>query len=136
MVIRDFESGGFSINKRCPVLCFTEQGDLFVAYDRYSLKAVIDNHQLKKCVGIWPGKFNTDCFPLNPIYYREAPPEAHRAIDNAILITVYYGKGQIFKRLEYKAENIKGERVEIKTEDFQLLQYITKVGLKFTSVYE
>ena len=135
MVIRDFEQGGFPINKRCPVLCFTEQGKLYVAYDRLSLKMVIESAPLKKCVGVWPGKHNTDCFPLNPEYYRVAPPEEHRSIDNAVSIKVFYGVGQIYKYMEYMVENNNGERTEVKTSDVGLLQYITKVGLKFTSVY-
>jgi hypothetical protein len=120
----------------CPVFCFTEQGELYAAYDRFSLKAVLDNKKIKKCVGVWPGKHETDCFPLNPENYRIAPPEEFRSIDNAKSIQVFYGKGQVFLRIVYTSEDGKGIKNTYTTEDKKLLDYIAKIGLRFSSVYE
>jgi len=136
MILKDFEDGGFPINKRNPVLCFTDQGDLLVAYDRFTLKLIIENRTIKKCVGMWPGKYETDCFPLKPAMYKVAPPEAFRSIDNALSILVYYREGLKFKHLIYVAENTRGEKIEIQSDSPELLEYITKIGLKFKSIFD
>ena len=136
MILKDFEKGGFPLNKRCPVFCSTEHGELYVAYDRFSLKAIIDNKKIKKCVGVWPGKHETDCFLLIPDNYRVAPPIDHREIDNATSIKIFYGKGQTFHRVEYIIEDNQGVKNNFTTENKDLLDYITRIGLKFTSIFE
>jgi len=135
MILKDFEDGGFPINKRNPVLCVTHQGDIHVAYDRFMLKFIIDNKEIKKCVGLWPGKYETDCFPLKPDKYQIGPPEAFRSVDNALSIKVYYGGDMQFKNLVYVTENTRGEKIEIQSDNAELLAYITKIGLKFKSIF-
>ena len=136
MIQKIFENGGFPINKRNPVLLFTTEGELFVAYDRFSLKAVIDSKKITKCVGIWPGKLNTDCFPLNPDKYKlHAPPEEHRMIDNATDIKAYYFDLTNFKQILYTIENPSGSQNTVISKDKSLLDYITAVGLKHSTIY-
>jgi hypothetical protein len=136
MIRRDFEDGGFPINKRNPVLLFTADGKIFVAYDRFALKAVIDSKVVKKCLGVWPGKYSTDCFVMIPDYYKKAPPEEFRSVDNAQSILVFYGKSKEFKELAYTTENSDGKKIEIRSSNPRLLSYITDVGLQFTSVFD
>jgi hypothetical protein len=131
MIKNDFRDGGFPINSQNPVLCVTKEGDIYVAYDRFGLGTAIKAGKVFKCVGIWPGKKNTDVFPLNPEFYTAMPPSEYRDIDNALSIMVKYVSGE-FSELRYKTM----ENVEVLVKDVELLKYITSLGLKHTSVHE
>ena len=136
MILKDFESGGFPITKRNPVLCFTDSGEVLIAYDRFTLKNFIESKSIKNCVGVWPGKYDTDCFPLNPQMYRHAPPEAFRSIDSALSIAVFYNKDIVFQKLIYTIQNERGEKIDIQSDSVDLLKYITTIGLRFKSIFE
>ena len=129
MIRDDFLNGGFPICNRNPVLCITPTGDIYVTYDRYGLKMAIESGKILKCVGVWPGNKNTDIFPLNQEYYKIAPPVEHRAIDNAVSVSVYY-KDKDFDHVGYMIEE-----VEMISKDAALLEYIEKAGIKHTSMY-
>jgi hypothetical protein len=134
MIRNDFIDGGFRINKRCPVFCLSDQAEILIAYDQYALKLAIDNKKIIKCIGVWPGKYSTDCFPLNPEKYRYAPPQLHRDIDNARSIEVNYKAGE-FENIIYSIEDLQGIILQVETKDKDLLDYITKIGLQFKSIF-
>jgi hypothetical protein len=134
MIRKDFETGGFPINKRCPVLCVSDTGELFIAYNRFTLGLTLKHKVIKKCVGIWPGKFNTDCFPLKVSCYIDTPipPQEHQLIDDSPEIKVVYEIGGItFKRISYIREDFKGNKTEIMSMDTELKNYVIKSGLQY-----
>jgi hypothetical protein len=97
-----------------------------VAYDRLTLKNILETYNVSKCIGVWPGKLETDCFILLPEYYKKiTPPEDHRDIDSAQNIEVYYN-GNKFQYLTYIFED-----KNIKSQDENLLKYMQSVGLRY-----
>lgn len=128
MILKDFETGGFPINSRSPVLCISPTGGIQVAYNHYDLKKILLKGSITSCIGVWPGRKSTDCFILSVDSYKsiEVPPEANKGIVNAEQITVHFHQG-IFFDIEYN--EVGGERV-ITSNDPALFNYITKMGLK------
>lgn len=144
MIRKDYEHGGFPINKRNPVLCFfpgdaSHSPAVFIAYDRSTLKAILTSKTIVKCLGIWPGKMNTDCFPLNVEDYKDipTPPSLNRDIDNATSIVLTYSKKQKLSEVRYSIPKEEGDGfVEIVSKDPDLEEYVTKAGLKHNSIIE
>jgi hypothetical protein len=104
MIRKDFEDGGFPINNRAPVMCVTVEGLVLIAYNNYDLKRLLDTKDMKirKLLGIWPGKRNTDIFVLKPeCYGKMAPPKEHKDIDNAETIVIEYAKDNNFSAVMY-----------------------------------
>ena len=129
MIRNDFEDGCFPINSRAPVICTTTEGLVLLAYNNYDLKRILDNKNIKirKLLGVWPGKKNTDLFILNPIKYGKlAPPLEHKDIDNAETIVIEYSKST-FQTVMYA---LPGE--PLKTCNDPLLEgYIKAIGKKY-----
>ena len=139
MVRKDFETGGFPINRRCPVFCFSKAGELFIAYNRFTLGMTLKLKTIIKCFGVWPGKINTDCFPLRVSCYTDTPlpPQEHQFIDDSPDIKIVYENGGlIFKRISYVSEDFKGNQTEIESKDEKLKDYLVKSGLKYTVLTE
>lgn len=139
MIRKDFETGGFPINRRCPVFCVSKEGELYIAYNRFTLGLTLRNRLIKRCVGIWPGKFNTDCFPMHVKSYIDTPlpPKEHQFIDDSSSIKIIYEQdGIIFKRISYIMEDFKGNKTEIKSTDERLKDYVIKSGLKYVASTE
>jgi hypothetical protein len=139
MIRKDFETGGFPINRRCPVLCLSDAGELFIAYNRFTLGITLRVKTIKKCVGIWPGKRNTDCFPLKISCYKAIPlpPKEHQLIDDSTNIKIIYETdGMVFKCVSYISEDLKGNQIEIKSNDEKLKDYIIKSGLQYKVLTE
>ena len=128
MILKDFETGGFPINSRSPVLCISPTGGIQVAYNHYDLKKILLKGSISSCVGVWPGKKSTDCFILSVDSYMgiAVPPEANKNIVNAAQITVHFHQG-VFFDIEYS--EVGSERV-ITSNDPALFNYITVMGLK------
>ena len=135
MIRNEYLNGGFPINKRNPVMCFLPNGDIYVAYDRWGLKQVIDANPNLKCVGVWPGKHNTDCFRLDKEFYKVAPPVMNRDIDDATEISVSFSENQ-FEEITYKTTGLNNEDFTILSKDPELYLYISKIGLQHKSVYK
>ncbi len=127
--MKDFEKGGFPITKRSPVICTLPDGTVKVAYNRYDLMKVVKNKVLS-CVGVWPGKKNTDCFTLKPDHYMDAPPERFKEIDNASKIKSFFDPDGKFMEITYTLDNI-----TYGAKDEDLMDYIRKVGLKHHSCF-
>jgi len=125
LVRKDFVEGGFQVNSTSPVICFTNDGTLHVAYDNSSLKNIIVNNNIVNCVGVWPGKMNTDCFPLNvKAYGKKAPPEGYAEIDNCTKITLNYQDGKL-ANVTY----VDTDGIQVVAESKELADYIIDVGL-------
>jgi len=131
MILRDFESGGFPITKRSPVICTLPNGSVKVAYNRFDLKKIITINKLISCVGMWPGKKNTDCFILDPEAYTIAPPERYKDIDSATDLKVYLDPDGAFMKITY----IINDLVTVESDDKELLEYVRKVKLKHQNLY-
>jgi hypothetical protein len=140
MILRDFESGGFPITRRSPVICTLSDGSVKVAYNRFDLKNIILSGMISagrtapeviSCVGMWPGKKNTDCFILNTDAYKIAPPERYKDIDNAIEIKIYNDPNGSFMKVTYKII----DKPLVESTDKELLKYIKAVGLKHQNLF-
>jgi hypothetical protein len=139
VIRKDFETGGFPISRRCPVFCLSDAGELFIAYNRFTLGITLRIRTIKKCVGIWPGKRNTDCFPLRVSCYNAipVPPKEHQLIDDSPEIKVIYETGGIsFKRISYVSEDLKGNQIKVESTDEKLKDYIIKSGLQYKVLTE
>ena len=134
MILTDFKKGGFPITKRSPVICTLPDGTVKIAYNRYDLSKIIKIDKILSCVGMWPGKKNTDCFTLIPDHYMDAPPEKFKEIDNATEIKTYFYLGEpedsSLMKITYVLEGVNYE-----TGDKKLMDYINKVGLKHHSCF-
>jgi len=134
MILSDFKRGGFPLTRRSPVICTLPDGTVKVAYNRFELSQIIKVNKILSCIGMWPGKKNTDCFSLDPNHYMDAPPERFKEIDNATEIKAYFysGKpqGKSLKKITYILDGINFE-----TDDEKLMDYIRKVGLKHNSCF-
>ena len=135
MILKDFETGGFPISANVPVLCIDEKYVLHVAYNRLDLAKILKSKVIKCCYGVWPGKKNTDCFILDPAVYAQSvlPPEKHKEIDQANQVTLFLYPDNSFSKIEYKT--LKNDFVIVST-DPSLLEYIKKMGLKYTTTYD
>ncbi len=131
MVLKDFESGGFPITQRSPVICTFADCIVRVAYNRYDLKKIIESSDtIISCIGVWPGKKTSDCFILNTNAYKTAPPERYKDIDNAIEIKIYNNRGS-FMKITYKII----DKPLVESTDEELLKYIKAVGLKHQNLF-
>jgi len=141
MLLTDFKNGGFPITRRSPVICTIENGkrdllnkfQVIPAYNRFDLKKIIVTYNVISCVGVWPGKKNSDCFFLDPEYYKIAPPERHKEIDSAKEIIIYYDTHGNYMKVVYTMSE---DTYSIECGKQELLNYIKKVGLKFKNRYE
>lgn len=132
MIIKDFETGGFPISRQSPVICLSDNKDLFIAYNNYKLKQIFDNCTVIKCIGVWPGKINTDIFVLSTQYYGKiAPPVEHKDIDNAEKITLISDKNGEVSKLKYILNSI-----EYVSKDQNLIKYVTSAGRKYKTQIE
>jgi hypothetical protein len=134
MIRKDFEDGGFPINNRAPVVCITGEGLVFISYNSFNLKKVMDQKgsEIKKLLGIWPGKNNTDFFILNPEKYGKiAPPEEHADIDNAVTILIEYGGDNTFSSVLYSFST----GPAIMSRDPALEKFLKEAGKKYTVRY-
>lgn len=135
MIRKEYINGGFPVNRRAPILCVTKKS-ILVAYSHYDLKRILESENIIGCVGIWPGKMNTDCFILNPKKYSEwAPPEIHKDIDSAEEVIIYI-KNKSFDRIEYKPGPHAEDQTVIVSKDEKLYNYLINIGLKIKKVFE
>jgi len=134
MIKKDFETGGFPVNNRNPILCLSEDGKLYPAYDRLTLSRIFKSCKVVKCLGIWPGKINTDLYILDPIEYGHiSPPEGLEDIDSASNVKILLEKTGKFKEIKYiNSSNLK----EINSVSQELADYIVKAGIKHSVLYE
>lgn len=129
MINKDFETGGFPVNKTAPIICVDKDYTLYVTWNRCKFKQILDTKNIVKCVGIWPGKFNTDVYPLSVPLYKEQmsllrPPSDHEDIDNAQNIIIEYKKGK-FTGLSY----VSNDGLTFNSNDEKLHEYIKSTGL-------
>jgi hypothetical protein len=75
MIREEYFNGGFSLNKTKPVICVNADFEIFVAYSGAELASILRLNKIKICHGVWPGKWRSDCFPLNPESYVNCPDE-------------------------------------------------------------
>jgi hypothetical protein len=136
MIRNDFETGGFPLCDKSPVLCVADDFKIHAVYNRYDLITLLKTESnIRACYGVWPGKKSTDVFPLNPKAYVELPlpPEMHKDIDSAAWITVCTEFDGGFSKLSYCP---KEATVTVESKDKALFDYIKKIGLRYTSVFE
>lgn len=135
MIRKDFINGGFPINKRNPVFTFMKDGNVKISYNRHDLKRSLEGDVLK-CFGVWPGKINTDCFPLDPQAYAIGPPEKYKEIDDAWDVTVMYNKEtDEFEKVSYMINQDDGTALEVVSSDKPLQEYILKIGLQHKRIF-
>jgi len=136
MVLKDFLSGGFPITRRTPVICSFADGTVEVVYNRYALKEVTERIVKKStCLGVWPGKKNTDCFLINPEKYCEkVPPKEHADIDSAVEIKIVRDEDGIFQGIEYQPGPFALNQASIISTDKELFEYIKYARLKSKNV--
>lgn len=131
MIRSDFINGGFPINCHNPVICVSEDIRIYTAYNNYDLKLILDNFKIKKVLGIWPGKYDTDFFVIDPsLCTIPVPPEEFKDIDSAEKIEIFYAS-EIFDRIDYM---LKQTVYTSKSEE--LLDYIKKSGKKHAIRYK
>ena len=139
MIRKDFEKGGFPLSETAPVLCIARdlQGklELHMAYTRYDLINILKTYIIQGCYGVWPGKYNTDTFPLDPEAYAAmvVPPEQFKDIDNAEAITVSTRLDGGFAKISYLPKNAE---VTIESQNKDLFAYVKKIGLRYTTIFE
>lgn len=134
MILRDFLTGGFPITRRSPAVCMISDGSVKVAYNRFDLKNIINSSLVLNCIGVWPGKKNTDCFILDPDAYRNlAPPERYKDIDSAEDIKIFINPDGYFVKISYIPGAFSSDRTPHESEDMNLCSYIQTAGLKHSS---
>lgn len=133
MLRMDYYTEGFPVNKRIPVICILKDNSILIAYNRFDLRQIIINNTLNTCIGVWPGKINTDVFSINPETYKEIyPPEINKDIDDANEIEIFFcSPGTNFERLIY---TIGDKRIESKNPI--LYQYIKLTNKKYRTTFE
>lgn len=135
MVKKDFETGGFPINNRNPVICLTNESKILIAYNRYKLHYILKYYNVIKCFGIWPGKTNTDIYVLDKNAYGNfvpVPPKEYSDIDNCSEITIVCEKTGSFKEVRFRIP----EQTEMSRSDsIELANYIVYTGLKHSITY-
>lgn len=120
---------GFPICRRAPIICTTHQGETFVAYNRFELKRIFDKGIIFSCLGIWPGKMNTDVFILDPKSYCQfVPPESDADIDSAESITLIMDAGD--PRVEYVPGPHAQDKTIVLSRDPTLYEYVQKSGIQ------
>lgn len=124
----DMEDGGFPISRRNPVLCFLEDSDIKYAYNRFNLSRILNGGGVKKAIGVWPGKKNTDVFILSVETYKEipTPPEEHEEIDSSPEVVVKLGKDGMIRGIAYLNQRTDKETV---TQDPKVYSYIKAAGI-------
>ena len=134
MILRDFETGGFPISRRSPVICMISDGSVKAVYNRFDLKNIINSSTNLSCIGVWPGKKNTDCFILDPDAYKNlAPPEIHKDIDSAEDIKIFINSDGYFMKISYVPGAFSSDRTPHESEDINLCSYIKAAGLKHST---
>lgn len=131
MIRKEFEKGGFPLCSIAPILCIDENFALYVAYNRYDLIKILKTQKIKVCYGIWPGKWTSDCFIIDPQAYINIPipPEEHKEIDNSKDIIVDLTKDGIFVKIQYLPR--KPDAVWIESKDENLYSFIKNSNIKF-----
>jgi len=136
MVRKEFIQGGFPVNRRAPIIGLTSDNELHIFYSHYDLHKLAQTKEISKCIGIWPGKKNTDCFILDPkVYSKYSPSVIHKDIDSAEEINVFFS-GSDFDRIEYKPGPFAENRTTIISRDKKLYQYLNNIGVKFKRFFE
>lgn len=136
MIRKEFIQSGFPVSRRAPIIGLTFDNELHIFYNHYDLHKLIQIKKISKCIGIWPGKKNTDCFILNPeVYSKYFPPEIHKDIDSAEEVNVFFVDGR-FDRIEYKPGPFSEDRTVILSRDKILYQYLNDIGFKFKRYFE
>lgn len=133
MIRKDFENGGFPVNQKNPIICVADDYKVYLAHDNFTLKQILETKVIKKVIGIWPGKHNTDCFPIKiEACGKIAPPAKHKDIDSASSISIAYKTGGEFCHVSY----VTGDGTNVtQVTDPALESYIKLAGLKATNVY-
>ena len=134
----DFQSGGFPISKTRPVVCVFAGGEVAVASNHTELsrllskvRRIVDPEPMT-CLGVWPGRVNTDVFPLDPEHYGVlSTPKGHEDIDSAVRITVHVNPDLSLDRMEYVPA---GTDIAIVTRDVNLVEYVRDACLKYMVV--
>lgn len=135
MILKDFLTGGFPITRRTPVICSFADGSVEVAYNRYTLKKVTMRTEKSVCLGVWPGKKNTDCFLIDPKYYCEkVPSEKHANIDSAAEIKVIKDEEGVFQGVEYIPGAFALDQTPVVSREKELWEYIKYARLKYKRV--
>jgi len=132
MIRRDFENGGFPVNKKNPIICFTDKGMMHVVYTNFELKYLCEHRNIVKAIGIWTGKYSSDCFPLNiKEYPLISPPAEFQDIDHAEKIKVEFNKGCL-KAIAYIYRKNEDDVITRHSHDSfytkDLWEYIKKTG--------
>lgn len=145
MLIDDFKNGGFPLTKHTPIICSVISPDSkeilkskpILVYNRYDLKITMEKYTIIYLLGIWPGKKNTDGYPLDILAYSKtpAPPKIHKNIDSAIEIKIFMNHEQ-FSRIVYKPGPRNEDKVLIESKDKELYDYVKSAGLKHKTSFE
>jgi len=137
MIRNDFINGGFPICSRNPVICVTNEGKVFVSYDRLTLIKTLSQPGIIKCLGVWPGKQNTDLFPLSPeAYSKIAPPEDNRDIDDCTDIQIHCNKNGELLEVSYLPAGSSTRKTSKKPLAANLADYIISLGLIHKVIYD
>lgn len=135
MISRDFEKGGFPICKRAPALCYSSEGKIYVAYNRYTLHMILNSGNIVKMVGVWPGKKNTDIYVMNIDTYKgiPIPPAEYADIDSAEEVTLYYNAHNDPIALTFRSDP--SDSFVTRLNDPNLCRYVVKAGIKHKMVH-
>lgn len=136
MLINDFKEGGFPISNHTPIICVHESGKATPVYSYYDLKETITNNKIIHLLGVWPGKRNTDCYPLDILIYSKVPipPVLHKNIDSAVKIVIIMESGE-FSKVVYRPGPKCDNKTALESNDKELYEYIKKVGLNYKIKY-
>lgn len=130
----DFTESNFPITRRNPVIAYIKGNDAKIAYNRFQLKGILQNHEVYCLIGVWPGKKNTDLFILDPNKYKDipTPPEQHQEIDSSPEIVVKISKGGTVRGIAYL--NQKTDE-QVLTQEAEIYDYIKSVGIQHRVIY-
>lgn len=103
-------------------MCVSEKNEVFVAYNNFTFKKILNEKTIIKAIGIWPGKFDTDCFPIDPKCEIYAPPAEYKDIDSVENLEIIY-VSNAFDHISYELNG-----VNYTSKDQLLLDYIKKSG--------
>ena len=136
MILHDLRSGGFPVSRRAPIICVSNKGEISVVYNRYDLNNTKKLIEIKYCMGVQPGRKNTDCFILDPESYTKiTPPEEFRDIDSAENIEVQKSFENKLKQINYTPGPHSDDKTPIISKDQKLYDYIKFAGLKCKESY-
>lgn len=131
LILNDFFTGGFPINRKSPVMCITDDGGVTIAYNRHMLHSILNEKRIKSCFGIWPGKKYTGVFNLCVEEYADAPypPKEHADIDSAESVMVHLENGE-FDSIVYTPGPQESDHTPVVCKDVKLFDYIRTVSLR------